>query len=78
MTFKRIRISIDSWKNAYQDVKDMIESRHKVCARKWGKTDDLLEDLHFRRMDELADETPPNLMLAEVEQQSGDLKQEIN
>ena len=78
MKFKRIRISIDSWENAYHELKDMIKSGQKVCARKWGKTDDLLDNIHFSRMDKLDDASPSNLMLVDVEQQSDDLKKKIN
>ena len=59
-------------------MKDMIERGQKSCAEKWGKTNDLLEDLLFRWLDKLVDATPPNLMLADVEQQFNDLKHKIN
>ena len=72
--FKRIRNSTGSCENSLKDVKDMIERGHKLCAREWGKTNDLLEDLHFCWLDKLSDATPPNLMLDDVEQQCDDLK----
>ena len=56
----------------------MMERKPKVCIRKWGKTNDPLEDLCFSRLDKLDDASPPNLMLANVEQQSDDIKQKIN
>ena len=52
----------------------MIESGQKVCVRQWGKTNDVPEDLHFSRLNELVDAAPANLMLVNVEQQSDDLK----
>ena len=67
-----------SWDNSYHDVKDMIESGHKVCARQRGKIDDLLEDIHFSRLDDLANASLANLMLVDKEQQYDDLKQKIN
>ena len=51
----------------------MIESGQKICVRQWGKPNDLLEDIHFSRLDQLVDVALSNLMLVDVEQQFDDL-----